>query len=135
MRLSSSFACALMLAALLVGGCSLLDSEEESITEQTITDFSRFSQDSTLLVGKWDWRRTICCFGNLGVETPENTGDTSTLVITQDDTVDVYRNETLERREALDEHLDGAQWGVTADTLVVSWMYIDGPQNVYVREE
>ena len=123
---------ALSLTLLIVNGCSLTDSNE-SATDRAITDFSRFSQDSTLLVGEWHWSRTVCCFGDYGVETPETTGEMETLVVTEDDSVEVYRNEKLEERTTLDDYLNRAQWGVTEDTLVVSLAYIDGPQDVYIR--
>ena len=132
MRYSSFLSYALILVFLIVGGCSLTDSNE-SVTDRMITDFSRFSQDSTLLVGEWHWRRTVCCFGDLGVETPETTGETETLVVTENDSVEVYRNEKLEERTTLEDYLDRAQWGVTEDSLVVSTAYIDGPQDVYIR--
>ena len=134
MRDYSLLSYALIFALLLVGGCSALDAEEP-VTRKMITDFSRFSQDSTLLVDEWHWRQTVCCYGNLGVETPGSTGETETLVVTEGDTVRVYRNEKLEEETTVGDYLNRAQWGVTGDSLVVSWAYIDGPQRVYVRGE
>lgn len=132
MRNFSLLSYALIFVLPLAGGCSVLESEEP-VTSTMITDFSRFSQDSTLLVDEWQWRQTVCCFGNLEVETPESTGETETLVVKEDDTIKVYRNEKLEEETALNDYLNRAQWGVTEDSLVVSWAYIDGPQRVYVR--
>ena len=125
---------ALVAALLLLGGCSSMDSDRPA-TDDLITDFSRLSQDSTQLVGDWQWRQTVCCFGNLGVETPESAGTSEMLVVTEDDTVRVYRNDSLVEETTVDDYLNRAQWGVTEDSLVVSWAYIDGPQRVYVRDE
>ena len=128
--------CTLIFGVLLVGGCSIAGSEGSTTDEiEIINDFSRFSQDSTRLVDEWHWRRTVCCFGTWGVETPESTGETETLVVTEGDTVRVYRNEKLEEKTTLRDYLNRAQWGVSEDRLVVSWVYIDGPQRVYVRDE
>jgi hypothetical protein len=124
----------LILALLLIGGCSSMGSDR-SASDDLITDFSRFAQDSTQLVGNWQWRQTVCCFGNLGVETPESSGTSEMLVVTEDDTVRVYRNDSLVEETTVDDYLNRAQWGVTEDSLVVSWAYIDGPQRVYVRDE
>jgi hypothetical protein len=57
------------------------------------------------------------------------------LVVTEDDTVRVVRNEKLVEETTVDDYLNRAQWGVTEDSLVVSWAYTDGPQRVYVRGE
>ena len=108
---------------------------DRSATDELITDFSRFSRDSTLLVGEWQWTQTVCCFGNLSVETPESAGTSEMLVVTEGDTVRVFRNETLNEETTVDEYLRRAQWGVTKDSLVVSRAYIDGPQRVYVRQK
>jgi len=132
-----SFRCfffALIAALLLLGGCSSMESDR-SATDELITDFSRFSRDSTLLVGEWRWTQTVCCFGNLSVETPESAGTSEMLVVTKGDTVRVLRNGTVYEETTVDEYLRRAQWGVTEDSLVVSRAYIDGPQHVYVREE
>jgi len=123
----------LLLTALLAVGCSVSDSNEP-VDNPFITDLSNFSQDSTLLVDAWRWRRTVCCFGNLRVETPESTGDKETLIVTEDDSVRVVRNDQLEEETTLDDYLDRAQWGVRGDSLVVSWAYLDGPQRIYVRD-
>ena len=133
MRFGRLFTYALLAVGLIVGGCSLRQSSEP-VTDKLITDLSGFSQDSTLLAGEWEWQRTVCCYGNLSVETPENTGETSTLVVTPKDTVKVYVNDTLDQREGLSEYLGRARWGGTGDSLVVSRAYRDGPQSVYVRE-
>jgi hypothetical protein len=124
----------LIAALVLVGGCSSMGSDR-SASDDLITDFSRFSQDSTQLVGDWQWRQTVCCFGNLGVETPESSGMSEMLVVTEEDTVRVVRNESLVEETTVDDYLNRAQWGVTEDSLVVSWAYRDGPQRVYVRGE
>jgi hypothetical protein len=124
----------LVAALVLFGGCSSMGSDR-SASDDLITDFSRFSQDSTQLVGDWQWRQTVCCFGNLGVETPESSGTSEMLVVTEEDTVRVVRNERLVEETTVDDYLNRAQWGVTEDSLVVSWAYRDGPQRVYVRGE
>jgi hypothetical protein len=124
----------LIAALVLVGGCSSMGSDR-SASDELITDFSRFSQDSTQLVGNWQWRQTVCCFGNLSVETPESSGTSEMLVVTEEDTVRVVRNEKLVEETTVDDYLNRAQWGVTEDSLVVSWAYRDGPQRVYVRGE
>jgi hypothetical protein len=124
----------LIAALVLVGGCSSMGSDR-SASDELITDFSRFSQDSTQLVGDWQWRQTVCCFGNLGVETPESSGTSEMLVVTEEDTVRVVRNDSLVEETTVDDYLNRAQWGVTEDSLVVSWGYRDGPQRVYVRGE
>jgi hypothetical protein len=124
----------LIAALVLVGGCSSMGSDR-SASDELITDFSRFSQDSTQLVGDWQWMQTVCCFGNLGVETPESSGTSEMLVVTEEDTVRVVRNESLVEETTIDDYLNRAQWGVTEDSLVVSWAYRDGPQRVYVRGE
>jgi hypothetical protein len=77
----------------------------------------------------------VCCFGNLGVETPESSGTSEMLVVTEEDTVRVVRNDSLVEETTVDDYLNRAQWGVTEDSLVVSWAYRDGPQRVYVRGE
>ncbi len=122
--------------ALLASGCSLTapDDRNEPRTEYTPLDFSRFTTDTTALVGRWEWRqRTV-----FGPGTPHRiTADTSdrseTLVFPSPDTMRVYRNDTLDQTVARANFLDRAQWGVRADTFATSTAYIDGPETIYVR--
>lgn len=104
---------------LLVGACALLDGQETE-TNPIVHNFSGLSHDSTLLIGTWDWTQTVCCFGNPQLRTPTSTGSTKHLVIEATDSVRVYRNDTLARQETLNAFLNGANWGVDRDSLVVS---------------
>ncbi len=108
---------------LLVAGCSLLDTDPR-FEEVKWIDFSELSQDSTVLIGEWKWIRSR---GTFGVSTPRSTGQTETLIFTEDDTVEVYRNDKLERQTTWEDYLDHTQWGVKKDTLAISTAYIDGP--------
>ncbi|MEF8864164.1 MAG: hypothetical protein V5A20_00215 [Salinibacter sp.] len=123
---------AVTIMCLLTWGCSIVGSDEAAQGVERI-DFARFTPDTTALRGEWEWRRTVCCFGDLGVSTPRSTGRTETVLFTDRDTVEVYRDETLERRATYGEYLEDAQWGVRADTFAISRAFLDGPESVYVR--
>lgn len=114
-------------------GCSVSESDERRPPPDWV-DLSRFSPDTSALVGTWTWVRTRCCYGDLEVATPRSTGDTQTLIVTEDGTVKVYRNQRLHERTTLMEYLRRAQWGVRGDTLAVSWAHIDGPESVYTSD-
>jgi len=126
--------CVVVCAGLLALGCSVAGTEDPSLNPEWV-DFSRFTPDTTALRGEWAWRRTVCCFGDLSVSTPSSTGETETVIFTARDTVEVYRNGRLKREATYDEYLDGAQWGVRADTFAISRAYRDGPESLYVRPD
>lgn len=120
--------------AFLVTGCSLTDSG--SSPEYRSLDFSRFTTDTTELVGRWEWRQSTV----YGPGTPRRTladaaNRSETLVFPSPDTVRVYRNDTLDRTVSRADFLDRAQWGVRADTFATSTAHIDGPETIYVRAD
>jgi hypothetical protein len=124
-------------AVLLVSGCSLVEKDDHTEVPEPI-DFSKLSQDSTLLVGTWEWKRSTYYFTGSGtpdIQTPGSTGRTETLDFTLDDTVVVYRNGELTRAITYQEYLDGTMWGVTENLLATSTAHVDGPESVYKRRE
>ena len=129
------FGCAL---ALLVTGCSLTapDDREPPSPEYTPLDFSRFTTDTTELVGRWEWRQSTVYGPGTPRRTLADTADRSeTLVFPSPDTVRVYRNDTLDRTVKREAFLDRAAWGVQADTFATSTAYLDGPETIYVRAD
>ena len=134
--LSSLLLVALGLAVL--AGCSLGGNEENSSPQvPPPIDFSRFSQDSSLLVGRWEWKRsTVYGPGEPGVSTPSTADRTETLVFpSPPDSVRVYRSDTLAGRTAREAFFEGTSWGVHDDTLATSTVFRDGPQKIYERVE
>jgi len=126
--------CVVVCACLLTLSCSITGTDGSAQGPEWI-DFSRFTPDTTALRGEWAWRRTVCCFGDLSVSTPSSTGETETVIFTARDTVEVYRNGRLKREATYGEYLDGAQWGVRADTFAISRAYRDGAESLYVRPD
>jgi hypothetical protein len=127
---------AAMLATLLTA-CSLTEGSGDSDGPEPI-DFATLTRDTSLLYGSWAWQRTTLYFtvdGTPQTSTPATTSRTETLAITADDTVAVFVNDTLERREHLGVFLARAQWGVKGDTFAVSTAALDGPETVYTRAE
>ena len=129
----SFFSFASVLTLLLMAGCSISNTGERS-EEIRWVDFSKFSQDSTALVGAWKWKYTLCCYGDLDISTPKSSGKTETLVFTNDDTVKVYRKDRLKRQLTYEEYFDDAKWGVKGETFAISTAYKDGPQSVFRKE-
>jgi hypothetical protein len=124
--------------ALLASGCSLTtpDDHEPPPPEYTPLDFSRFTTDTTELVGRWEWRQSTVYGPGTPHRTLADTADRSeTLVFPSPDTVQVYQNDTLVRTVPRVEFLDRAQWGVRADTFATSTAYLDGPEKIYVRAD
>lgn len=138
MRLPNIFCVLVFICAiLLTAGCSLVGDNENTNVPQSI-DFSTLSQDTTLLVGTWEWTRSTYYYTESGmptIQTPSSTGRTETLVFTQDDTVEVYRNGELFGEITYQEYLDRGQWGVRDDLFATSTAHVDGPESVYVRAE
>lgn len=83
---------------LILAGCSTFGGKEEASSIEPI-DFSRFPQDETQLVRRWEWKRSVYPrFGeDPAVLTPTTTDRTETLVFPTPDTVRVYRSDTLAR--------------------------------------
>ncbi|WP_103028764.1 hypothetical protein [Salinibacter altiplanensis] len=123
---------AVAMMCLLACGCSLVGSDDAAPSVEWV-DFEQFASDTTALRGEWGWRRTVCCFGDLGVSTPRSTGRTETVLFTDRDTVEVYRDGRLKRQATYGAYLENAQWGVRADTFAISRAFLDGPESVYVR--
>lgn len=121
--------------ALLVSGCSLTASNEhEPSPAFRPIDFSRFSADTTQLVGRWEWQQTTTYGPGTPHRTIADTADRSeTLVVSSPDTVQVYQNDMLTRTVPRSEFLDRTRWGVRADTLATSTAHRDGPEKIYVR--
>jgi len=126
--------CVVVCACLLALSCSVTGTDGSAQGPEWV-DFSRFTPDTTALRGEWAWRRTVCCFGDRDVSTPSSTGETETVIFTARDTVEVYRNGKLKREATYGEYLDGAQWGVRADTFAISRVYRDGAESLYVRPD
>jgi hypothetical protein len=130
------FLIAALALALALPACSLSGSD----ASPTITpiDFSRYTQDPDQLVGTWQWERSTTYFTSSGrpdVRTPASTGETRRLVFTADDSVRVYRSDTLVERTTRQHYLEGTQWGTRGDTLAISTAFRDGPERVYQRSE
>lgn len=138
LRLSVFAACLLFAAS----GCSLFGDDDPPYDGPLPLDLAGFSRDSTQIVGTWEWRRSMVYNmrdGGFIVSTPESTGETETLVFTEDIAAEEYRNGALERRA------EYATWQqlfrdwyagppvVRGDTLVTDSMPRDGPQTVYTR--
>lgn len=130
----------LLLVALglaVLSGCSLIgDDDGPSDPERPSIDFTRFSQAPPLVVGRWEWEKSVLAgFGDgPTVRTPATTGRTETLVFPTPDSVRVYQNDTLARRTTR-EAVTGINWGVRNDTLATSDLPLDGPLVIYERVE
>jgi len=101
-------------------------------------DFSSYNQDSTLIIGSWEWLRTTYYFtsnGKPSTETPSSSNTTKKLVIKEDGTIEFYQNDELQEIKSSDSYLDNKLWGVLADTLAISTAHVDGPESVYLRSE
>jgi hypothetical protein len=126
------FAAVLLLSSF---GCSLTDSDEDSFQR---IDPASLSQDRSLLLGRWQlqWTTTYSAAESRFVrQSPSETGPTRTLVFLETDSVEVYRDGELSEVRSLSSFLEGPSWGVEKDTLVLSYLYLDGAQYVYQRPE
>lgn len=123
----------------LLSSCSLFGSKGDTSSGSALhsIDFARFSQAPPLVVGRWQWKKSVYPqFGDgPAVRTPSNTDRTETLVFSSPDTVHVYRSDTLDQRTSREAVLDGTNWGVHEDTLATSTVFRDGPLKIYERVE
>ena len=142
---------AFTLLLLLVAGCSLFDDDEESPL-CAFVDTYRFSKDTSLVVGTWDWvysnqnsfRGPCIKYG------PRTEGYSMSMVFTADgEMTRSQAGEVVEEgryyfeESGLDEtgasiyigEGDGAplRFGVSTDTLILDRSPVDGPQEIYVR--
>ncbi|MDQ7040464.1 MAG: hypothetical protein Q9M35_05945 [Rhodothermus sp.] len=137
--------CVLTGAILLLTGCALIEPGKpvaklvSECDEQPLRlDVSRFSRNTSLLPGKWQWVKTTA-YATISerpwVQTPCSAGYTETLLIRPEGTVEVYRNDTLAYRQSLQEFLDRHLiWGIYyRDLLMLSSAPVDGLEHLYVR--
>lgn len=118
---------------LILTGCDTAGSE---VYESPI-DFSRFSRDSTQLVGRWEWKQSVYPLSgdDSSAVTPATSDRTETLVFPTPDSVEVYRSDTLARRASREAFFESTKWGVREDTLATSTAFRDGPLKIYERLE
>lgn len=130
------FTTVLLSTLLILTGCSTFGSKEEDPSLPSI-DFSRFSRDSTQLVGRWEWEQSVYPLSgdDPSAVTPAMSDRTETLVFPTPDSVEVYRSDTLARRTTREAFLEDAKWGVHDDTLATSTAFRDGPLKIYERVE
>jgi len=118
--------------------CNVTNNDKNIIHYTKTIDFSSYNQDSTLIVGSWEWLRTTYYFtpdGKPSTETPSSSSSTKKLVIKEDGTIQFYQNNELQEIKSSDDYLDNKLWGVLADTLAISTAHVDGPESVYLRSE
>jgi hypothetical protein len=123
----------LLTPLLILTGCDTAGSE----MNRWPVDFSRFSRDSTQLVGRWEWEQSVYPLSgdDPSAVTPAMSDRTETLVFPTPDSVEVYRSDTLARRTTREAFLEDAKWGVHDDTLATSTAFRDGPLKIYERVE
>lgn len=117
-------------------GFSCNSANTDKIPDIKLIDYSSYIQDSTLIVGSWKWNRSTYYYTSTGkpyVETPISTHSTKVLIIKNDWTVELYKNNNLQETKSLDSFLGSQFWGVLDDTLVTSTAHVDGPEKVYLR--
>lgn len=118
--------------------CNVLNTDEDQTHYTKPIDFSSYNQDSTLIIGSWEWLRTTYYFTSNGkptTETPSSSNTTKKLVIKENGTIEFYQNDELQEIKSSDSYLDNKLWGVLADTLAISTAHVDGPESVYLRSE
>lgn len=118
--------------------CSVANTDENQIYNIKSIDFSSYNQDSTLIIGSWEWRRTTYYFtsnGKPSIESPSSTNTTQEFVIKNNGTIELYKNNELQEIKFLDNYLENKLWGVLADTLAISTAHLDGPESIYLRSK
>ena len=138
---------AFTLLLLLVAGCSLFNNDEESPL-CAFVDTYRFSKDTSLVVGTWDWAYSNqnSFRGPCIRHSPRTEGYSMSRVFTTDG--EMRRSQAGEvveegryyfEESGLDEtgvsiYIGSPlRFGVSADTLILDGSPVDGPQEVYVR--
>jgi hypothetical protein len=114
--------------------CNITDTQKSLIPEPI--NFSTYNQDSTLLTGSWEWKRSTYYFtsdGKPGTVTATSANATQQLIISEDGVVREFKNDTLEQVTSLESYLENKLWGVLGDTLAISSAHRDGPENVYLK--
>ena len=130
--LVSAFVLALLLT---LPACSPFGEQTDAPQYDPI-DFSRFSADTTQLVGRWELRQSTVYGPGEPHRSLADTSDRSeTLVFPSPDTVRIYRNDTLARQERRQVFLNQTKWGVHSDSLAISTAFRDGPEKIYVRAD
>jgi len=117
----------------------------DNLNEEAVQDASKARQ---ILIGKWEWEKTICCGRRTEVIKPEDGDKTQHLAFKKDSTVLFYKGGEVEKRKTYEVkggtlvnnipeiNIEGQQPGIlriTEDQLVLDYSYID-LQTEYYRK-
>ncbi len=108
------------------------------------------SKARSILIGKWEWEKTICCGRKTEVIKPEDNDKTQHLEFKKDSTVLFYKGGNVEKRKTYEVkggtlvnnipeiNIEDQQPGIlriTEDQLVLDYSYIDLQTEYYRKVE
>lgn len=132
--------------------------EEQALQEDAIENIpsdnsnkepvQKASEARSILIGKWEWEKTICCGRKPEIMKPEDDKKTQFLEFKKDSTVLFYKGDEIEKRKKYKVNggtlvnnvpeidIEGQQPGIlriAGDELVLDYSYID-LQTEYYRK-
>jgi len=141
------------ISLLIISGCStkkVSSLKIESKEETVVAPPDPFEDLKKRLYGQWDWMQTNCCGRTKNITTPESTQMTLSRIYLDDETVELYINDSLQSTVEFTLNLgfrgendtmlkigDGRAGYIrfNGDTMVIDHSYMDLQTDWYVRRK